>query len=135
MNYLSVMKINLWAFLLCLTGQAFSAELYIISNQSLTVEPSAVKSIFLGETQFSGSAKLDPTDNSAAQAVFLNKVMGGIDKAKYDALWVKKSFRDGITQPPVRGSDAEVIEYVKKTPGGVGYVISTPTGVKIIQQF
>ena len=134
MNYLSITKIITLAFTLCFAGQAFSAELYIISNSGLSVDAGSVKSIFMGETQFSGSTKLEPTDNSAAQAVFLSKLMG-IDKAKYDAIWVKKSFRDGVTQPPARGSDAEVIEFVKKTPGAIGYVISAPAGVKIVQEF
>ena len=114
--------------------QTWSAELYVISNPGLNIEPAALKPIFLGDTQFSGSLKLEVTDNSAAQAVFLSKVIG-MDKAKYDAAWVKKSFRDGVNQPPVRGSDAEVIDFVKKTPGGVGYVITAPIGVKIIQQY
>ena len=127
-------KITVAAFALCCAAQAFSAELYIISDPGLSIEPAAVKAIFLGETQFSGSVKLEVTDNAAAQEVFLAKVMG-MDKAKYDALWVKKSFRDGVNQPPARGSDAEVIDFVKKTPGAVGYVISAPTGVKVIQQY
>ena len=134
MNYWLKIKIILAASALCFSGELWSAELYVISNSALSIDPGGLKAIFLGDTQFSGSVKLDVTDNSAAQAVFLSKVMG-MDKAKYDASWVKKSFRDGVTQPPARGSDAEVIDYVKKTPGGVGYVISAPTGVKIIQQY
>jgi hypothetical protein len=134
MNYWLKIKILLAASALCFSTKAWSAELYVISNQALSIEPSALKAIFLGDTQFSGFVKLDVTDNSAAQNVFLSKVVG-MDKAKYDAAWVKKSFRDGINQPPVRGSDAEVIDFVKKTPGGVGYVITAPVGVKIIQQY
>lgn len=115
-------------------SQSFSAELYVISNSALSVAADDVKSIFQGDTEFSGSTKLDPTDNQAAQAVFLSKVMG-MDKAKYESWWVKKSFRDGANQPPARATDMEVIDFVKKTPGGVGYVTTQPSGVKIIQQF
>lgn len=134
MNYLLVTKLIVITCSLCFAMQATSAELYIISNQSLTVDPATLKSIFLGDSQFAGSVKLEPTDNTVAQPVFLNKLMG-IDKAKYDALWVKKSFRDGVNQPPARGTDAEVIDFVKKTPGGIGYVVSPPTGVKIVKEF
>ena len=134
MNYWLKIKIILAASALCFCTTAWSAELYVISNPALSIDPGALKSIFLGDTQFSGSVKLDVTDNNAAQAVFLSKVIG-MDKAKYDAAWVKKSFRDGVSQPPARSSDAEVIDFVKKTPGGVGYVISAPAGVKIIQQY
>lgn len=129
-----MMRTILLAFILGYCSQSFSAELYIISNSALPIAADEVKSIFQGETEFSGSIKLEPTDNNAAQAVFLSKVMG-MDKAKYESWWVKKSFRDGANQPPARSTDMEVIEYVKKTPGGVGYVATPPTGVKIIQQF
>lgn len=129
-----MMRTILLAFFLGYCSQSFSAELYVISNSTLSIEAGAVKSIFQGETEFSGSSKLEPTDNQAAQAVFLSKVMG-MDKAKYESWWVKKSFRDGASQPPARSTDMEVIEFVKKTPGGVGYVTTQPAGVKIIQEF
>ena len=134
MNYWWKIRVIVTAFALCYAVQAMSAELYVISNSGLNVEPAELKAIFLGDTQFSGSVKLDVTDNTAAQAVFLSKALA-MDKAKYDALWVKKSFRDGVNQPPARGSDTEVIDFVKKTPGGIGYVISEPAGVKVIQKF
>ena len=122
------------AFALCHYAQALSVELYVITNPGLSIEPAEVKSIFLGETEFSGSVKLEVTDNAAAQTVFLSKVMG-MDKAKYEALWMKKSFRDGVIQPTQRGSDAEVINFVKNTPGAIGFVINTPAGVNVIQQY
>lgn len=134
MNSVYLLKKILLVFLIAFNFPAIGAELYVIANSSLSVDAASLKSIFLGETQFSGSTKLEPTDNSAAQAVFLNKVLS-MDKAKYDGLWVKKSFRDGVNQPTARGSDAEVIEFVKKTPGGIGYVISPPQDVKVVQQF
>lgn len=134
MNYWRITKIIVTALSLCYATQVLSAELYVISNQDLTVEPTEVKAIFQGDTQFIGSNKLEPTDNTSAQTVFLSKVMD-MDKDKYNTIWVKKSFQDGVSQPPVRGTDAEVIEFVKKTPGGIGYVITQPTGVKVIQQY
>lgn len=129
-----MIRIILLTLFLSYSSLSFSAELYVISNSALSIEPDTVKSIFLGETEFSGSTTLEQTDNQAAQAVFLSKVMG-MEKAKYESLWVKKAFRDGVNQPPVRATDMEVIEFVKKTPGGVGYVTTQPTGVKIIQQY
>lgn len=121
-------------FLLGGSMPGFADGLYVVCNPGLTLDPGAIKAVFLGETQFSGSVKLEPTDNAAAQAAFLSKVMG-MDKEKYDAVWVKKSFRDGVSQPPARSVDAEVIDFVKKTPGGVGYVTAAPAGVKVVQQY
>lgn len=124
------------AFVLGSGTQVLAEGLYVIANTGVNIEPAAIKDVFLGETQFSGSIKLDVTDNVAAQSVFLSKDMGGIDKAKYDNLWVKKSFRDGVNQPTARGSDAEVIDFVKNTPGAIGYIISAPpAGVKVIQKY
>jgi hypothetical protein len=134
MNYTWKTILIIIASICSYSASLSAAELYIISNSGVSIEPTAIKGIFLGDTQFSGSVKLDVTDNNAAQSIFLAKALG-IDKAKYDALWVKKSFRDGINQPPTRGSDGEVLEFVKKTPGAVGYVITAPEGVKIIQQY
>lgn len=134
MNNWWKIKITVALATLLFASHAYTAELYIIANPALAVDAGAVKAIFLGDTQFSGSVKLEPTDNNATQAVFLSKVMG-MDKAKYDAFWVKKSFRDGVNQPAARGADAEVIDFVKKTPGAIGYVSTAPAGVKVIQQY
>jgi hypothetical protein len=74
-------------------------------------------------------------DNSSAQAEFLARVVK-LDAAKYDSLWTKKSFRDGLNPPPVKASDAEVIAVVKANPNAVGYLSTPPpAGVKLLQKF
>jgi hypothetical protein len=84
-----------------------------------------IRDVFLGEKQFAGPVKLMPVDNTAAQADFLSKAMK-MDAAKYTTAWTKKSFRDGSTPPAVKGADGEVVEYLKHTPGGCGYLGSSP---------
>jgi hypothetical protein len=111
------------------------ADVYVIANPTATVSAGDIKDIFLGEKQLSGSTKLAPMDNSAAQAEFLAKVMQ-LDAVKYDSLWTKKSFRDGVNPPAVKPSDADVINAVKASPGGVGYISSAPPpGVTVIKKF
>ena len=111
------------------------ADVYVIANSSATVSAGDIKDIFLGEKQLSGSTKLVPVDNSAAQAEFLTKVLQ-LDSAKYDSLWTKKSFRDGVNPPAVKASDADVINAVKASPGGVGYITSAPpAGVTVVKKF
>ena len=84
---------------------------------------------------FAGAVKLAPSDNSAAQAEFLARVLK-IDAAKYAGIWTKKSFRDGTNPPPVKGSDAEALAYVKQTPGACSYVTQAPaSGVAVIGKF
>jgi hypothetical protein len=79
----------------------------------------------LGAKQFAGGVKLAPAHNSSLQAAFLDKVLK-MDAAKYTASWTKKSFRDGADAPIMKGSDAEILEYVKHTTGGCGYISSAP---------
>jgi ABC-type phosphate transport system substrate-binding protein len=113
---------------------AFAVDVYVIANSALTLTADEVKDVFLGEKQVAGGTKVVPVDNSALQKDFLEKVVK-LDAAKYGAVWTKKGFRDGLTAPAVKNSDAEVIAAVKANPGGVGYVSSAAAGVKVIQKF
>ena len=122
------------AGLVALAPTARAGDLYVISNSGATVSLADVREIFLGEKQFLGSLKLIPVDNSAAQEQFLAKVMK-MESAKYTSSWTKKSFRDGVSPPPVKGSDAETIEFVKQTAGAVGYVGTSPAGVNVVGKF
>jgi ABC-type phosphate transport system substrate-binding protein len=66
------------------------------------------------------------------QNTFLSQIMQ-MDVNKYNGIWTKKSFRDGLTPPAVKSGDAEVSEFIKRTPGSIGYVSSAPAGVKVIK--
>lgn len=113
---------------------AFAEDLYVIANTNTSVTAADVREIFLGEKQFAGSVKLVPVDNSAVQADFLGKVMK-MDTAKYSASWTKKSFRDGLSPPALKSGDAEVLNYVKSTPGAIGYVLTKPSNVTVVQKY
>lgn len=116
------------------TTQALAEDLYVIANSSTSVTANDIREIFLGEKQFAGAVKIVPVDNVAAQPDFLGKVMK-MDAAKYSATWTKKSFRDGLNPPAPKSGDAEVLNYVKSTPGAIGYVISKPSNVTVIQKY
>lgn len=116
------------------TSQALAEDLYVIANPSTSVTAADIREIFIGEKQFAGSLKIVPVDNSAVQTDFLGKVMK-MDAAKYSATWTKKSFRDGINPPAFKSGDAEVLNYVKSTPGAVGYVATKPSNVTVIQKY
>ena len=64
-------------------------------------------------------------DAAKVKAEFLDKIMK-MDAGKYTTAWTKKSFRDGSTPPAVKGGDGEVVEFLKHTPGGCGYMMSAP---------
>lgn len=113
-----------------LSQVAYAADVVVISNPGTTITVGEVKDIFLGEKQFAGGTKLVPVDNAALQESFLSKYMN-MAGDKYNSIWTKKSFRDGLTPPAVKSGDAEVIDYVKRTNGAVGYVSSAPPGVNV----
>lgn len=99
----------------------------IITHPALNLSADDVRDVFLGERQVLGSVKLVPVDNAATQAAFLAQVMK-LDAAKYATAWTKKSFRDGVNPPAVKSSDSEVADFVRRTPGAVGYVAAAPAG-------
>jgi hypothetical protein len=124
----------LLAALLCVgCAVASAADLYVICNSRVSLTAADVRDLFLGEKQFAGAVKLVPVDNSAAQIVFLEKVLK-MNAAKYSTTWTKKSFRDGINPPLVTGSDAEALAYVRRTPGACSYV-ATPTAADVVVVF
>ena len=104
---------------------ARAADVYVICNSGVTLAAADVRDVFMGDKQFAGPLKLLPADNGATQATFLSRVLK-MDAGKYAVAWTKKSFREGANPPPVKGSDAEAVEYVKRTPGACSYVASQP---------
>src|SRR3982074_2528098 len=123
----------LLAVVLCTAcAVAHAADLYVICNPRVQLTAGDLRDPFLGEKKFPGALKLVPVDNSAAQIVFLEKLLK-MNAAKYSTTWTKKSFRDGINPPLVTGSDAEARAYVRRTPGACSYVtIATPADVVVV---
>jgi ABC-type phosphate transport system substrate-binding protein len=105
----------------------------IIAHPSVSLTADEVKEVYLGDKQLAGSLKLVPVENSSQQADFLTKMLQS-DVAKHTARWTKKGFREGLTAPAGKGSDAEVIAFVKATPGAVGYV-SSGGGAKVLHKY
>lgn len=123
------------ALFLALAGvSAAQAEQFVITNPGTTLTAAEVRDVYLGEKQFAGSVKLAPVDNFGAQDQFLAKVLN-MDRAKYVTVWTKKAFREGLVQPPLKNSDNEVLDFVRRTPGAVGYVATQPSGVNIVEKY
>ena len=130
-------KITLGFALIICCGAAspvWAQDVVVIANSGVQLTGGEVADVFLGEKQFAGSVKLIPVDNGPLQEAFLSKALN-MDSAKYGGKWAKKSFREGINPPAVKSGDAEVIEYVKHTPGAVGYVTSSPSGLNIVKKY
>ena len=122
------------AALFLMAGAAHAGDIFVIANEGLSIQDSDIVEVFNGDKQSVGGVKVVPVDNQGAQNEFLSKVLN-VDRAKYGAAWRKKSFREGINPPDVKSSDADVVSFVKSTPGAVGYVTSSPSGVKIVKKY
>jgi len=113
---------------------AAQADQFVITNTGITLTPAEVRDVYLGEKQFAGSVKLQPVDSYSTQEQFLAKVLN-MDRAKYTTVWTKKAFREGLVQPPLKTSDSDVLDFVRRTPGAVGYVAVPPSGVNIVEKY
>jgi hypothetical protein len=124
------------ATLLAASTEASRADQFVIANPSVSIAGDDVREVYLGEKQFAGEQRLIPVDNAAVQGLFLSKVLR-MSPAKYETAWIKKSFREGLAIPPVRSSSSETIEFVKRTPGAVGYIAADkpPTDVVVVIKF
>ena len=119
---------------MALLAPACAAAGEIIAHESVHLSAAEVRDVFLGERQLLGNLRLVPVDNVAAHADFLAKVLQ-TDAPKYAARWTRKSFREGLAAPAMKGSDAEVTAFVKATPGSIGYVSTPSAGVKVLDRF
>jgi hypothetical protein len=117
-------------------GPALAAEIYVVTNSDMKLSSGDIREIYLGDREFVGNVRFVPVDNQAAQAEFASKVLTmAVDR--YNTLWIKKSFRDALTPPVQMANDLEVLEFVKKTQGAVGYVTSIPRdkSINIVARF
>lgn len=118
--------------LFCLSSAAHAGGLFVICHPGVKLQLGDVRDMFLGEKQFAGPVTLQPADNHAAQPAFLDKVLT-MGAGKYATAWAKKSFRDGLNPPPVKGTDAEALEFVRHTMGACSYMSAAPgPGVVLI---
>jgi len=110
---------------------ARGADIYVIANPQVKLSSEDVREIYLGDKEFSGEVRLAPVDNQAALAGFVVKALG-MNPQRYSTLWVKKAFRDGLTPPALKATDFEVLEFVKRTRGAVGYLSSVPRDKDVV---
>lgn len=137
MSHSPLLKDLIAASAVCFVGLASGlshADVYAISNSATPISGADIKDVFTGEKQVAGSTKLIPVDNGPVQEAFLSSALK-MDSARYKTIWTKKSFREGLNVPAVKSGDTEVLDFVRKTPGAVGYVGSQPSGVNIIQKY
>jgi hypothetical protein len=115
-------------------ASSWAGDLFVVSHPSVTLSADEVREVFMGDKQFAGSVKLAPVENASLQTDFQGKVLK-VDAARYASIWSKKGFREGLTPPPVRATDADVLAAIKANPGTLGYVSKPGPDVKVIQKY
>jgi ABC-type phosphate transport system substrate-binding protein len=117
-----------FALLLALTTPLFAAGFRLVANPSVkesTLTKSTASTIFLKKSVKweDGSAiiVLDQWDRSPVRAAFSTAVHGR-SAAAVKSYWNQQVFSGRDVPPVEKTSDDEVIAFVRKTPGAIGYV-------------
>lgn len=107
-------------------------------NPANTMRQDHIRRMFLGKVgSWSHGVKVLPVDRSTPSAVreqFSSEVLGKAPRA-VKSYWQQQVF-SGRGVPPVEmSSDAEVLSYVSRNAGAIGYVATdrVPKGVKILE--
>lgn len=137
------MKRNIIAILVLIfmiSGIASAQSYKVIVNNSNSISSLSKKEVsdlFMKKTtKWSSGVTVAPVDlvaNSSVREAFSlsihNKAVSAIRN-----YWQQAAFSGAATAPPEKSNDNEVIEYVKKNPGAIGYISSgtSADGVKTI---
>ena len=98
----------------------------------------ALTQIFLKQApRYADGVMAQPVDQSVKSPVrtaFSNRVLGQAI-IEVQVYWQRK-MSQGVTPPPVRTSDEDVVTFVAQTPGAIGYVsgdVALPDTVRMIE--
>lgn len=90
------------------------------------ISRTALKQIFLKQAPKWGDGlpaqPVDQSLKSPVRSAFSNRLLGQ-PLIEAQIFWQKR-MSQGVTPPPVKTSDEEVVAYVAQTPGAIGYVSS-----------
>jgi ABC-type phosphate transport system substrate-binding protein len=117
-----------WLLLCVAAGAADSYRVVVNSGNPVTsLDRREVSALFLRRsTRWEDGTPVLPVDgpDSPARESF-SKDVHGKKAAAVKSHWVQIIFSGRGVPPPQKGSDEEVIAYVKARPGAIGYVSAT----------
>ena len=117
-----------------------AADIKIIANPSIgaaAISAEEIKGVFLAtKTSLSDGSHVEPVlgKSGAVHQAFLKEYIGKTDAA-FDTYYRSLVFTGKGSMPKALPSDAEVVSYVAKTRGAIGYVGGTTNtaGVKTLE--
>jgi ABC-type phosphate transport system substrate-binding protein len=77
---------------------------------------------------------VDQSERSSVREIF-SKEVHGKTTSSLQAYWQQQIFSGRNIPPPEKGSDGEVIAFVKANPNAIGYVSAQPSegGIKVLK--
>jgi len=109
------------------------------SNSAATVKREAVAQLFLNrKATWANGPTADPVDLSMTSPVrdaFSREILG-IPLPAVQQYWRRRTLDQKEFPPMVKSAETEVVAYVAKSPGGIGYVAasaSLPPEVKVLK--
>jgi ABC-type phosphate transport system substrate-binding protein len=137
------LRVVLASMALLLGAGRLSAQSYILvvnnANPVSTLSKGAVSDLFLKRAvRFADGQPASPVnlDRSAAARDAFSRAVHGKSAAAVESFWQEQIFAGKETPPPTRGSDAEVLAFVRAKPGAIGYVSTSAvlgTDVKVVR--
>ncbi len=127
------------ALVLLASLSGFAADVKVIANNSVSVSSASagdIQAVFLLDKDSLGGSHVEPVlaKGGAAHEAFLKAYLGKSDSA-LQAFYRSLVFTGKASMPKSFANDAEVVAYVAKTKGAIGYV-GSGTGtdaVKVLQ--
>jgi hypothetical protein len=139
---MSYLKVILVAGAACLfaAGTARAADLKVIANSGVAASSISVddlKGVFLAtRTALSDGSRVEPVlaKGGATHEAFLKEYLGKTDAA-LQTYYRSLVFTGKASMPKTLASDADVVAYVAKTKGAIGYVSAgaSTAGVKTLE--
>jgi len=123
------MKTVLFLVLICaaFSGSTAYAQVQVIANASVgatSVTVDDLKTVFVGaKSTLSDGSAVEPVLalSGAAHDAFLSQYVGKSDQALRNS-WKTLVFTGKASMPKSFGTDADIVAYVARTKGAIGYV-------------
>lgn len=108
-----------------------AADYVVVVHPAITVgsltRTEATRLFLRSSTQWPGGQSVKPVDQTKGAPVrtaFTKEVLGRSPGA-IDQYWTQSVFSGRAVPPPEKRNDAEVLAYVRDTPGAIGYVTAS----------